>query len=148
MEICNHTRQHTRNYDFVHVGEFDQAEIEKIMEEGLKMKKFEHIHVMNLIGVCLDAGPAPYIVMPYMANGSLLSYLKRKRVSLVLHADDDSDQVCKVFENGCQPPLVMITLLRYIHTYVWHRFKCYHAFATFSSTILIHVNLGRIKKRK
>ena len=63
------------------------------MEESLKMKKFDHPHVMSLIGVCLDGGPAPYIVMPYMANGCLLSYLKRERKNLMFTADDDEDQV-------------------------------------------------------
>ena len=57
------------------------------------MRKFKHPHVMGLIGVCLDAGPAPYIVMPYMANGSLLSYLKKERSSLVLKEDADEDLV-------------------------------------------------------
>ena len=75
------------------VGYFDQTEIDKIMEESLKMRKFKHPHVMGLIGVCLDAGPAPYIVMPYMANGSLLSYLKKERGSLVFKEDDDGDLV-------------------------------------------------------
>ena len=40
------------------------------MEESLKMSQFKHTHVMSLIGVCLDAGSAPYIIMPYMANES------------------------------------------------------------------------------
>ena len=57
------------------------------------MKKFNHRHVMGLIGVCLDAGPAPYIVMPYMANGSVLSYLKKERRSLVLNRGADEDEV-------------------------------------------------------
>ena len=74
-------------------GYFDQTEIDKIIEESLKMRKFKHPHVMGLIGVCLDAGPAPYIVMPYMANGSLLSYLKKERGSLVLKEDADEDLV-------------------------------------------------------
>lgn len=74
-------------------GYFDQSEIDKIMEESLKMKHFKHRHVMGLIGVCLDAGPAPYIIMPYMANGSLQSYLKRERKSLVLGLDADEDRV-------------------------------------------------------
>ena len=63
------------------------------MEEGLKMKQFDHPHVMSLIGLCLDGGPAPYLVMPYMANGSLFSYLKRERENLVLTANNDEDQV-------------------------------------------------------
>ena len=74
-------------------GEFNQSEIERFMEESLKMKKFDHLHVMNLIGVCLDGGPTPYIVMPYMINGSLLSYLKRERSKLILTANDEEDQV-------------------------------------------------------
>lgn len=63
------------------------------MEESLKMKHFKHRHVMGLIGVCLDAGPAPYIIMPFMANGSLQSYLIRERKNLVLGIDADKDTV-------------------------------------------------------
>ena len=57
------------------------------------MSRFKHAHVMGLIGVCLDAGSAPYIVMPYMANGSLLPYLKRERRNLVLDEGSDEDEV-------------------------------------------------------
>ena len=58
------------------------------------MSRFKHPHVMGLIGVCLDAGIAPYIIMPYMANGCLLDYLKRERGNLVLAEKADDDQVC------------------------------------------------------
>ena len=57
------------------------------------MSRFKHAHVMGLIGVCLDAGPAPYIVMPYMANDSLLQYLKKERHNLVFTQDFDEDEV-------------------------------------------------------
>ena len=57
------------------------------------MSRFKHAHVMGLIGVCLDAGSAPYIVMPYMANGSLLHYLKSERKNHVLSEDSDEDEV-------------------------------------------------------
>ena len=56
------------------------------------MSRFKHPHVMGLIGVCLDAGSAPYIVMPYMANDCLLDYLKKERDNLVL-TDDNNDEV-------------------------------------------------------
>ena len=59
-----------------------------------KMQDFDHPHVMSLIGVCLDAGPGVAIVMPYMANGSLISYLKKERSSLELDEDCEIDQVC------------------------------------------------------
>ena len=68
-------------------------EVDKFVEESLKMSRFKHAHVMGLIGVCLDAGPAPYIVMPYMANGSLLQYLKRERQNLVFVEGTDDDEV-------------------------------------------------------
>ena len=63
------------------------------MEESVKMKRFNHPNVMNLIGVCINAGPAPYIVMPFMANGSLLSYLRKERSRLFLDETADEDLV-------------------------------------------------------
>ena len=75
------------------LGFFDQNEINKLMEESVKMKQFNHPNVMNLIGVCLNAGPAPYIVMPFMANGSLLSYLRKERPNLLLDETADEDLV-------------------------------------------------------
>ena len=77
----------------IFLGFFDQNEINKIMEESVKMKQFDHPNVMNLIGVCINAGPAPYIVMPFMANGSLLSYLRKERPNLILDENVDEDLV-------------------------------------------------------
>ena len=57
------------------------------------MSRFKHSHVMGLIGVCLDTGSAPYIIMPYMANGSLLNYLKKERRDFVLYGEADEDEV-------------------------------------------------------
>ena len=64
-----------------------------MMDEVLKMQSFNHPHVMTLIGVCLDAGPGLALVMPYMANGSLLAYLKEERSSLDLTDDAELDTV-------------------------------------------------------
>ena len=57
------------------------------------MGKFDHPNVLTLRGVCLDGGPAPYIIMPFMANGSLLTYLKNNRKCLVFssRSEDDKD---------------------------------------------------------
>ena len=57
------------------------------------MSKFSHPNVMKLIGVCIDTGDSPYIVMPYMAYGSLLSYLKKHRAELTIANDDNSELV-------------------------------------------------------
>ena len=60
------------------------------------MYKFEHPHILKLSGVCFDGGTAPYIIMPFMTNGSLLTYLKNNRKLLVIsHADECVDEVCK-----------------------------------------------------
>ena len=65
------------------------------------MSRFKHPHVMGLIGVCLDSGSAPYIIMPYMANGSLLDYLKQERCRIVLSDNADEDQVSRhVYDNN------------------------------------------------
>ena len=71
------------------------------------MSRFKHAHVMGLIGVCLDAGSAPYIVMPYMANGSLLHYLKSERKKHVLFEDSDEDEVKNT---SCSSMTVCITV--------------------------------------
>ena len=57
------------------------------------MGRFKHANVMGLIGVCLDAGTAPLIIMPYMENGSLLKYLKSERDNLIVSANNDADEV-------------------------------------------------------
>ena len=55
------------------------------------MATLDHTNVLTLIGVCLDGGPAPYIVMPFMFNGSLHSHLKKERSNLVVSPDQESD---------------------------------------------------------
>jgi len=66
-----------------------------MMRESVRMMNLHHPHVLSLTGVCLDAGPAPYIVMPFMENGSLLEYLKAEKKNLVFpdHSMQDSEQV-------------------------------------------------------
>ena len=66
------------------VGFINDEAVQELLSECVKMKSLNHLHVMTLKGVCLDGGPVPYIVLPYMANGSLLSYLKKERSSLTI----------------------------------------------------------------
>ena len=70
------------------------------MEESLKMKHFDHQNILSLIGVCIEARPAPYIIMPYMPNGSLLEFLRKERVNLLLKDSTDlEDYVVSNFLN-------------------------------------------------
>ena len=56
------------------------------------MHKFDHPNVLKLTGVCLDGGPAPYIIMPFMTNGSLLSYLKKEREHVLIEPESAACQ--------------------------------------------------------
>ena len=65
-----------------------QEEIDKFIEESLKMKEFHHRHVMGLYGICLEDPGSPMIVMPFMNHGALLTYLRSKRQQWELLARD------------------------------------------------------------
>ncbi len=55
------------------------SDVQSMVCEVNKMQDFDHPHVMSLIGVCLGAGPGIAIVMPYMANGSLIAWISQER---------------------------------------------------------------------
>ncbi len=76
------------------VGLFTSKDVQDMLEEILKMASFgEHPNVMPLLGVCTDAGPGVAIIMPYMAQGSLLDYLRRERSNLVVPETLSTDTV-------------------------------------------------------
>eukprot|EP00731_Ephydatia_muelleri_P021568 Em0014g159a len=74
-------------------GLFTMNDLCSMMREILKMQDFHHPHVMTLIGVSFDANHTPSMVMPFMANGSLLSYLKNNRSSLLLAQVADEEKM-------------------------------------------------------
>ena len=76
----------------------DQKNIDDLLKECTKMSGFDHPNVLTLTGVCLDGGPAPYIIMPFMENGSLLSYLMKERDGLVLEPGTAENE--NVVSNG------------------------------------------------
>ena len=44
------------------------------------MKDFEHPNILGLVGVCFDTPDGvPFTILPFMDNGSLKDYLKKKR---------------------------------------------------------------------
>lgn len=67
-----------------------------ILKEIHQMKNFDHPNVMKLIGVCKTNGVnggALSIIMPYMAQGSLLGYLRKEREQLLPGSDTDVTQI-------------------------------------------------------
>ena len=68
--------------------------IRGMLEECNKMRNLNHPNVLSLTGVCIDGGSAPYIVMPFMVNGSLLPYLKKHRDELIVSLGNEQDVSC------------------------------------------------------
>ena len=95
----------------MHTGIMDRYnsnDVKELIEESLVMQDLQHPNVMGLIGICLDAGPSPLIVLPYMEGiesaynktifctvigGSLFKYLVRNRSILMTSASTDDDEV-------------------------------------------------------
>lgn len=71
------------NYEFFHVYYIDNSasyvELKGFLEESVVMCGFDHPHVLGLIGICLDPSNSPHLLLPFMENGDLYSYLKHKR---------------------------------------------------------------------
>ena len=67
--------------------------VKDLLKECSKMMEFDHPNVLKLKGVCLDGGPAPYIIMPFIENGSLLSYLRENKDTLVVSPSNESNDV-------------------------------------------------------
>ena len=70
-------------------------ELNLFISESVIMKDFKHRNVLGLVGVSVgvtDDVTAPYIILPYMANGDLKSYLQSKRSE----AEDNKESVFKV----------------------------------------------------
>ena len=70
---------------FLHSTGFLQKDLVKdLLKECAKMKEFDHPNVLKLKGVCLDGGPAPYIIMPFITCGR--THLKENRESIILES--------------------------------------------------------------
>ena len=85
---------------FALTGFFEHSRVVEMIKESVRMLDFQHPHVLSIIGVCVDAGPAPYIVMPFMDNGSLLDYIKKEKKNLVVteggtDSDEASISICR-----------------------------------------------------
>ena len=82
---------------YTHAGLFTLIDVENMVNEIIKMQEFKHPHVLPLIGVCLDTGPGISIVTPFMANGSLLNYLRKERSNLEITGADSDKVYCNLF---------------------------------------------------
>ncbi|XP_052081048.1 hepatocyte growth factor receptor-like isoform X4 [Mytilus californianus] len=51
-------------------------DINAIINEAMIMKDFNHPNVMSLIGISIAPGEFPLVIIPFMSNGDLLSYIR------------------------------------------------------------------------
>ena len=87
-------------------GLFTSCDLKHLIDESKIMAKFDHPNVMKLLGVSISKC-TPFIIMPFMAHGSVLSYLRKNRVQFTV---EDEEKV----------ELVYIILLVYVslHQYL------------------------------
>ena len=57
------------------------------------MQQFNHHNVLRLLGVVIEGLQGPSIVMPFMANGNLSSYLRKNQESNVLPTSAEPESV-------------------------------------------------------
>ena len=48
------------------------------LDEAMIMKDFDHPNVLSLVGISVAPGEFPLVILPYMANGDLLSYIRNE----------------------------------------------------------------------
>jgi len=49
--------------------------VNMFLREAIMMKGFSHPHVLSLIGITFDTDNSPLVVLPYMDNGDLRTYI-------------------------------------------------------------------------
>ena len=79
---------HTFMCVYTPIGFHYQERADALLDEALRMKSLDHPNVLTLIGVCIDEHSTPYIVMPYMANGSLLAHLRKANNYVLVNSHD------------------------------------------------------------
>ena len=72
---------------------FGSSDLKHLVEESQIMSKFDHPNVMKLLGVTISQSKTLLIVMPFMAQGSLLSYLRKYRADLTVENEEIMDLV-------------------------------------------------------
>ena len=56
--------------------------LQSFLNECVLMKKLNHPNVLPILGICLESNDEtglPFMLLPFMVNGDLRSYLKKKR---------------------------------------------------------------------
>ena len=80
----NNITNHVAECVFLQLLGYSVDNLKSILKESIAMIKFDHSNVLSILGVSLDThheGGLPFIVLPFMVNGDLKTYLTNKRQS-------------------------------------------------------------------
>ena len=67
--------------------------MKRLTKEIDTMLSFDHPNVMHLIGVSVDR-EVPLLIMPFMANGSILQYVKHHKKEHFHTSESTAAEVC------------------------------------------------------
>ena len=71
--------------------------MEDFLSESVTMMEFDHPNVIKLLGICFDADHGlPLIVLPYMVNRDLKSFLVSSRKD---NSVEQFPEVCNIINN-------------------------------------------------
>ena len=73
------------------------TDVKLLMKEIAKMAHFNHPNVMTLTGVVLDDRGVPLLVMPYMAKGTLLMYVRDNKTQFLCEGEEEPDKVSPAY---------------------------------------------------
>ena len=75
---------------------FTSGDVKRLAEESQIMARFDHPNVMKLLGVsAIRRSKTLFVIMPFMAQGNLLSYLRKNRVGLTVESEEIVEMVIK-----------------------------------------------------
>lgn len=57
-----------------------EEDIKNFMREAHIMSQFDHVNVLNLMGVIWEQGEPPVVCIPYMGKGSLLDLVRKAEI--------------------------------------------------------------------
>ncbi|XP_023930655.1 plexin-B-like [Lingula anatina] len=57
----------------------DIQHLDEFLREGALMTSFRHDHVLTILGICFEVDGNPMIILPYMANGDLKTYIENPK---------------------------------------------------------------------
>ena len=85
------------DYVYFLTGIFSFNDVKNLAEESQIMAKFDHPHVMKLLGVSISSSKTLLLIMPFMHNGNLLSYLRKNRADLTVENENMIEMVVTFF---------------------------------------------------